>query len=374
MPSWKKLIVSGSDASLNSLTVANNVAAATYSGAWNGSVIGSSYLDADTMHLSVAQTVTANKTFNDNVKAIFGTGGDLEIFHDGSNSIVNDKGPGVMELRTNGTEIQLTGASGVDYMARFISDGAVNLYFNNSLKLETTAGGVTISGSLAATGDILPTVDNTGVIGNTNYTWANGQFTNLTVDSTLTVTSTLNVRAAIDLADSDTLRFGTSDDFKMYYDGTANEMEFEMEATCNQIRIHDNGTTRFTLGRATGDFYATGDITGSNALINGVVRATGDVVAYYSSDRGLKDNIYPIENALEKVEALGGYEFDWNGNQDVYTGHDIGVIAQEVEAVLPELVQTRDNGYKAVKYEKLTAVLIQAVKELSARLKELENK
>jgi hypothetical protein len=53
----------------------------------------------------------------------------------------------------------------------------------------------------------------------------------------------------------------------------------------------------------------------------------------------------------------------------VHSGHDIGVIAQEIEAVLPELVTTRDNGYKAVKYEKLTAVLIQAVKELSERVK-----
>ena len=50
------------------------------------------------------------------------------------------------------------------------------------------------------------------------------------------------------------------------------------------------------------------------------------------------------------------------------------MIAQDVEKVLPELVENRDNGYKAVKYEKLTAVLIQAVKELSAKVKELENK
>ena len=57
----------------------------------------------------------------------------------------------------------------------------------------------------------------------------------------------------------------------------------------------------------------------------------------------------------------------------VHSGHDVGVIAQEVEKVLPELVTTRDNGYKAVKYDKLTAVLIQAVKELSDRVKTLEN-
>jgi len=106
----------------------------------------------------------------------------------------------------------------------------------------------------------------------------------------------------------------------------------------------------------------------------GVIRATNDVVAFYSSDERLKDNISEIPNALDKVEALKGVEFDWNNNQEVYEGHDIGVIAQDVEAVLPELVETRDNGYKAVKYEKLTAVLIQAVKELSAKVKELENR
>jgi len=106
----------------------------------------------------------------------------------------------------------------------------------------------------------------------------------------------------------------------------------------------------------------------------GVIRATNDIVAYYSSDERLKDNVEVIPNALEKVEAMRGVSFDWNTNQEVYTGHDIGVIAQEVETVLPEIVETRDNGYKAVKYEKLTAVLIQAVKELSARVKELENK
>lgn len=117
-----------------------------------------------------------------------------------------------------------------------------------------------------------------------------------------------------------------------------------------------------------------GDITGSNALFNGTVNATGDVVAYFSSDERFKDNIVEIENAVEKVESIRGVEFDWNNKQDTYTGHDIGVIAQEVEAILPEIVATRDNGYKAVKYEKLTALLLTAVKELSERVKTLEGK
>jgi hypothetical protein len=55
-------------------------------------------------------------------------------------------------------------------------------------------------------------------------------------------------------------------------------------------------------------------------------------------------------------------------------GHDIGVIAQEVEKILPEVVTTRDNGYKAVKYEKIVALLIEAIKELSNEVKELKDK
>jgi hypothetical protein len=80
----------------------------------------------------------------------------------------------------------------------------------------------------------------------------------------------------------------------------------------------------------------------------------------------------PITGALEKVKAIGGYSFDWNEKQDVYKGHDIGVIAQEVEEVLPEIVTTRDNGYKAVKYEKLVPLLIEAIKEQQKEIEDLK--
>ena len=108
----------------------------------------------------------------------------------------------------------------------------------------------------------------------------------------------------------------------------------------------------------------------------GAILATNDVVAFASSDERLKENVEVIGSAVEKVEAINGVSFDWIPMEGVHvhSGHDVGVIAQEVEKVLPELVTTRDNGYKAVKYDKLTAVLIQAVKELSERVKQLENK
>lgn len=106
------------------------------------------------------------------------------------------------------------------------------------------------------------------------------------------------------------------------------------------------------------------------------IRCVGDVVAYYSSDERLKNNIEPIKNSLDIVGELTGYEFDWDEEaQDVYTGHDIGVLAQEVERVLPDLVETREyNGYKAVKYEKIIAVLINAINELAQEVKELKGK
>jgi hypothetical protein len=116
-----------------------------------------------------------------------------------------------------------------------------------------------------------------------------------------------------------------------------------------------------------------GDFSASIVTITGELRATGDVIAYYSSDERLKDNITPISNALDKVKQIGGYEFDWNDKQSTYEGHDVGVIAQEIEAVLPELVTTRDNGYKAVKYEKIIALLIEAIKEQQRQIDELKS-
>ena len=114
------------------------------------------------------------------------------------------------------------------------------------------------------------------------------------------------------------------------------------------------------------------DISGSIATL-GTITAGGDITAFFSSDERLKDNITPIEGALEKVNQIGGYGFDWNSNSE-HSGHDVGVIAQEIEKVLPEVVTTRDNGYKAVRYEKIVALLIQAVKEQQLQIDELKSK
>lgn len=111
------------------------------------------------------------------------------------------------------------------------------------------------------------------------------------------------------------------------------------------------------------------------------IRAGGDVVAYYSSDISLKENIVEIPNALDKVSQIRGVTYDWKddyleskGGEDDYFNrkHDVGVIAQEVEEVLPEVVAERKDGTKAVRYEKLTALLIESVKELKAEVDTLK--
>ena len=88
-----------------------------------------------------------------------------------------------------------------------------------------------------------------------------------------------------------------------------------------------------------------------------------------------------IENALDKVKQIRGVEFDWTqeyiddkGGEDGYfvRKHDVGVIAQEVEAVLPEVVGTRDNGTKAVRYDRMVALLVEAIKDQQSQIDELK--
>ena len=88
----------------------------------------------------------------------------------------------------------------------------------------------------------------------------------------------------------------------------------------------------------------------------------------------LKDNIKTIDRPLDKLSKITGCEFDWSDNQDLYKGHDVGVIAQEVEEVLPEVVTTRDDGYKAVKYEKMVPLLIECIKDQQKQIDELKQR
>jgi len=142
--------------------------------------------------------------------------------------------------------------------------------------------------------------------------------------------------------------------------------------------VHTHSYLPLVGGSITGTTDSTSYTTGALTIAGGLgvaknIVCNADIVAYSSSDRNLKDNIKPIENALLKVNSIGGYEFDWNDKQSSRSGHDVGVIAQEIEKVLPEVVVTRDSGYKAVDYEKIVPLLIEAIKDLSNQVEELKN-
>ena len=91
----------------------------------------------------------------------------------------------------------------------------------------------------------------------------------------------------------------------------------------------------------------------------------------------MKDNIRPIESAIFKAQQIRGVTFDWNEKSNKLQqekGHDVGLIAQEVEKVLPEVVQIREDGIKVISYEKVVPLLVEAIKEQQTLIEDLSNR
>ena len=185
-------------------------------------------------------------------------------------------------------------------------------------------------------------------------------------DFTVDAGSNINLDAdgaVIKLKDNGT-EFGrlsrVSSDLVIKSSGNNNDMLFKGQdggatITALQLDMSEGGNAQFLK-----------NISGSQ------IEASGDVIAFGSSDERLKDNIKPITEPLWKVSQIGGYTFDWNEKQDTYEGHDVGVVAQEIHKVLPEVVAERSNGYLGVKYEKIVPLLIESIKELNKKIEHIE--
>ena len=249
-------------------------------------------------------------------------------------------------------------------------------------QLETSAtdsGGTAIatptsnlSGSFTGsfTGNIIAT---NGVIsGSSQITITESQISDLTHYTDSDNTNHLNSLGVISGSSQITITESQISDLTHYTDsdntnhlnslGVISGSNFASPSQGNLDAVINGNTQSIDLGLQTTD-----DVTFNT------VSATGDIIAFASSDRRLKDNILPIENPLQKINSIGGYSFDWNvEKQHIYSGKDYGVIAQEIEEILPELVDTRENGYKAVKYDKLVSLLIEGIKELSSEVHELK--
>ena len=248
-----------------------------------------------------------------------------------------------------GSDINTSGAIVVDQLN--MTDGVITSHTTRTMSL----------GDLGYTGAT-----------NANYITNNNQLTNgagyitsanggnaATLDS---IDSSQFLRSdTADQKTAGTLRFndnvilslGTSDDAEFFCNGS--HFYLDLNSGIGNFYIRDGSTTRFTFDD-NGNFTATGSIT-----------AQANVTAY--SDINLKENIEVIPNALEKVSAIRGVTYD---RKDLEGARHAGVIAQEVEAVLPEVIQTDEEGIKSVAYGNLVGLLIEAVKELKAEIEDLK--
>lgn len=153
------------------------------------------------------------------------------------------------------------------------------------------------------------------------------------------------------------------------------------------IRLDANGNVSIRATSVTAGYAL--DVTG-NIRSAGTVIATGEITAYFSDSR-LKSNVVTITNAVDKVKSINGVYYNSNNLAADLLGEDItvqrtGLLAQEVEAVMPQIVRPApfdigDNGtsksgenYKTLQYERLVPLLVEAIKELEARIAKLESK
>ena len=143
----------------------------------------------------------------------------------------------------------------------------------------------------------------------------------------------------------------------------------------------DGGT--FDLGATQCDGLYVGDGATNSSAATDTIRCEGDVIAYYSSDVNLKENINTIENPLEKLKKISGYTYDWKDSYIESQGgldekfmrkSDVGVLAHEIIEIMPEIVaENYKTGTLGVKYDKIVPLLIESIKELQKELEELKD-
>jgi hypothetical protein len=359
MPNWKKVIVSGSDASLNSLNVVNGITGSlfgTSSYASNADLLDG--LNSTVFATTGSNTFTGAQIISSSLTVFTGSVIEFQVTNTGTKI-----GNLITDVHT------ITGSVGVSgsITATGFTGGAGSfstLTSTSTTTLASATGTQTIALGAGATTTAATKTINIGTSG------VSGSTTNINIGSAVVGavgTITLNENAIV--TGSLTVFSGSAIDFQVTDTGTKiGNLITDIHTVTGSLNISGSVFITSSLGVGVAPSATVGRIDASN-----------DVVAFSTSDIRFKENITPIPNALDKLNKIGGYTFDWNSDPELtklhgFKGHDVGVIAQEIEKVLPELVTTRDNGYKAVKYEKLVALLIESNKELLKRIEVLESK
>lgn len=247
--------------------------------------------------------------------------------------------------------VSFNGTANISFGADSVAEGATNLYFTNA----RARNAVSASGSIsynAATGVFSFTDAVTSVAGKTGAVALN----------------TADVAEGANLYYSDARARNAISVF-----GAGSYNSATGVVTINAAPVSSvagkTGAVSLAIGDVSGLQGALdGKFNTTGGTINGSITATGDITAF--SDYRIKDNVETIEEALYKVKQLRGVSYS---SRLDYSNH-IGVIAQEVERVVPEVVRTHSEGLKSVAYGNLVGLLIEAVKDLAAKVEELERR
>ena len=366
----------------------------------------------------------------DNTRALFGDDNDLEIYHGSTQSgndtsVIRSINSNTLLFETREGSIAINnrtgdGALNFENMITATANSHVRLYHDGVKKLQTTETGLVITGISTAdyfygdgsnitgidagnvsTGIITSSVLGGGTADATTYLNGDGQW--VTIDKTKLIDSggTTRAQATTDgVTLTGTLDFGAST-LDIYHNATDGSIDVKEGSLTVRVKdtagkgfyIEDpNGGSAETIAKF--EKNATGgagrcelmyggtkvfETVSGGVTITGALEVTGDITAL-TSDIRLKDEISPITKALEKVKSINGFTYKHNETAKVECNIDTGdqrfagVSAQEIQAVLPEAVKPApsNNEYLTVQYEKLVPLLIEAVKELSAKVNTLE--
>jgi hypothetical protein len=284
----------------------------------------------------------------------------------------------IIDSATNGIMYNPTGTLNMSFVGSVgigtaVSNNTLNIYNDNNagISLQSSFTGTTandgfyIGQLFQSTNFLFRQRENADIIFETNN--GSNQPLRITSGGNVLIGTTANAGDLLSVAGNIRLTDGAN---RQIYIGSASNYYYRLRTDGDDFVITEAGVS----DRLRYSYSTTRWIFSAAATFSSSVTAGGDVIAFSSSDRRLKDNITSIKNPLQKINKIGGYSFTWNSNQDTYSGNDYGVVAQEIEEIFPELVRNRDNGYKAVKYEKLIPLLIESIKELSKEVEILKQK